>query len=624
MESILKSLVSRQSRRPGVGARLFVQSCVLAGCDYCPSELNGVGLVTAFKLVRDNAHRSAADRFHKILKSLSKKARGNINLVEYEELLSKSEAVFFYHPVLDLNSKTIIPLMSLQTEEAVAETDLQIVADARPSLYRFDGDWSFLGDMTKHALVALANLKRGDDETIDTNVPLQEIVVKKKLVAKVYDGGVAAVSEVIEKSSKPKANPINPYAIHKRPRTDGREPLSTIGATTKVPSQQQSSGTNRFSNFTHKVSSTRSIQQQQQIATASAPTAGLSMYNTNRQDPRFVKRDFNNPKSYAKLQQENKDSIRSKSRGSSRSSSEQRRANIATNSSLRNQHAAEDSTTHRPSTQSYSVAPPPHMEQNIFADQEASSFCYSEVDPAQVDTRSSLAGLFHGRRDEIYDLTDAVDQRQEMDYAESREKEPRYEDEADSMPYGNPDFAADAHVNHTDLSVDQQSIRRVTLEDAASDTLYKEFDAVASRNMNAPSHANTYDSDVEERKVQTSKYFADGANHLHPRYPLSGTHEANAPSLYRAEDTIDEFAEASPPGPLFAMNANSPYSNDNLSLSSCEDIGSPPSQYKTHSGLGNAFNYGQTETASQEVIQDDLISRTGQQQLAPISSSVNV
>jgi hypothetical protein len=621
LESILKSLVSRQSRRSSVGARLFVQSCVLAGCDYCPSKLNGVGLVTAFKLIRDNAHRSAADRFNKVLKSLSKKARGNINLVEYEELLSKSEAVFYYHPVLDLNSKNIFPLMSLHTEEAVAETDLQITADSHPSLCRFNGDWSFLGDMTKHGLVAPANLKEGDDETVDTHVPLPEIVVKKKPsskpVATVYDGGVAAVSEMIKKTGQPKPNPINPYVIQKkRPRPDGREPLSTIGATTKG------------NHFSHKAgsrakSSTRSIQQQQKTMVP-APYAGLSEYSTNRQDPRFVKRDFNNPKSYAKLQKEEKASKRSKSL---RSSDEQQHANVDENASLRNVDRSKDTSSHEPSTQSYFVAPPRHMEQNIFPEQEATSFCYSEVDHPQVEARNS-AGMFHGRHDEIYDLN----HRQEVEYAESRGNEPRYEDEIDFMPYGNSDFAPDAHVKHTDLSVGQQSIRRVTLEDAASDALYKEFDAAASRSINVSSHANEYERGVEEKREQTSKYFANGANLSHSRYPLSGAHETNTSSLYHSDDAIDEFAETSfaptfstarEPGPLFAIKTNNScrensYSNDNLSLSSCEDIGSPPSRLKTRSGFGNALSYSWAGMALQEEIQDNLISRTGVQELAPI------
>lgn len=44
LEALLYNLASREARRPGFGVRLFCQACVLAGCDYAPNSLPGVGL----------------------------------------------------------------------------------------------------------------------------------------------------------------------------------------------------------------------------------------------------------------------------------------------------------------------------------------------------------------------------------------------------------------------------------------------------------------------------------------------------------------------------------------------------------------------------------------------------
>jgi exonuclease-1 len=44
LEGLLLNFASREARRSGFGVRLFVQGCVLAGCDYAPNTLPGVGL----------------------------------------------------------------------------------------------------------------------------------------------------------------------------------------------------------------------------------------------------------------------------------------------------------------------------------------------------------------------------------------------------------------------------------------------------------------------------------------------------------------------------------------------------------------------------------------------------
>lgn len=89
LELLLKNLGSRQARRPGFGVRLFVQACVLAGCDYAPNNLSGVGLVSAFKLIRDIAFRNDSVRFAKALESLPRKAKQGIDIKEYGTFCSR-------------------------------------------------------------------------------------------------------------------------------------------------------------------------------------------------------------------------------------------------------------------------------------------------------------------------------------------------------------------------------------------------------------------------------------------------------------------------------------------------------------------------------------------------------
>jgi len=137
----LRAMFTREHRQPGSGARLFIQSCILAGCDYAPSRLSGVGIVSAFKMIIENSHREPGSRFSHVLKNIPKEKiltdvdEDNVNLnimqVEgqnrsrphdlYEELLSKSEAVFYYHYVLHLKSRDIAPFMTLK--DSAEKTD---------------------------------------------------------------------------------------------------------------------------------------------------------------------------------------------------------------------------------------------------------------------------------------------------------------------------------------------------------------------------------------------------------------------------------------------------------------------------------------------------------------------
>lgn len=152
LEPYLQAFATRQMRNAGAGVRLFVQACVLAGCDYSPNQLSGFGIVSSFREVRNSVYRPPEQRFHYILqqKSFQNKA-GSHNQQDttegdYETLLTKSEAVFYYHPVRDIQTGRIV---NLTDHPDVDEADG--VQQQRPNLQqRFGSDWtSFLGSLTE-------------------------------------------------------------------------------------------------------------------------------------------------------------------------------------------------------------------------------------------------------------------------------------------------------------------------------------------------------------------------------------------------------------------------------------------------------------------------------------------
>ncbi|KAL3774695.1 hypothetical protein ACHAW5_003767 [Stephanodiscus triporus] len=170
--SVLRSIARRERADPGSGVRLFVQACVLSGCDYAPNRLSKVGPVTAFRLAMDASHRDPGERFGRILRNLpagsgivvapgpstssgdgdSDDGGGaspgkeddddddNANedgdpppppppdadrdaRAEYEELLSKSEAVFYYHLVRDSSTGNICPLVGHRRSSGGGDDD---------------------------------------------------------------------------------------------------------------------------------------------------------------------------------------------------------------------------------------------------------------------------------------------------------------------------------------------------------------------------------------------------------------------------------------------------------------------------------------------------------------------
>jgi len=134
LEPFIEAFALRENREKGLGVRLFVQACVLAGCDYAPNELTGVGTVTAFKHIRNCIHRQSSTRFEHALRL----AKGYTD--QYELLLSQSESIFYYHPVRCIVTNEVVYLNEPKVHESAASSHL-------PCMDRFGSNWaSFLGE----------------------------------------------------------------------------------------------------------------------------------------------------------------------------------------------------------------------------------------------------------------------------------------------------------------------------------------------------------------------------------------------------------------------------------------------------------------------------------------------
>lgn len=163
----LRAFANREVSNPGAGVRLFVQACVLSGCDYVANNLSKIGPIGAFKLVKENAHRDPSVRFERILRgakisaepadkdsddevdgddffeSLVPSASDGQRKEKYEELLSQSEAVFYYHLVKEVDTDEIVPLVAHKTED---DSNKNLVGEKfKPCLKRFDSGLAFVG-----------------------------------------------------------------------------------------------------------------------------------------------------------------------------------------------------------------------------------------------------------------------------------------------------------------------------------------------------------------------------------------------------------------------------------------------------------------------------------------------
>jgi 5'-3' exonuclease len=184
MLSHLVAMSARERRQKGAGSRMFVQACVLAGCDYAPNQLAGVGLVTAFKMIKENAHRDVGARFHFLLNSFPRekflpmegigqdgdttkgiplqiKKNGLPQAIElYEILLAKSEAVFYYHHVKNMATDIAIPLLEHNTLLEEKNESGNDETKFWPCLNRFDNDLSFTGSAISTKQLGTNRLKR--------------------------------------------------------------------------------------------------------------------------------------------------------------------------------------------------------------------------------------------------------------------------------------------------------------------------------------------------------------------------------------------------------------------------------------------------------------------------------
>ena len=282
LETLLKNLATRQSRRPGFGVRLFVQACVLAGCDYAPNQLHGVGLVNAFKLVRDNAHRNDNVRFEKVLTSMPRKARADIDIKQYEVILAKSEAIFYYHLVRDATGR-IQPLLNPRFSHK-DNGDVHHFSDHFPFFERFEGDLSFLG-MAKDIPPNKAFETYLPDETaISVEEKSPESRKRSRQPVLTTQGDQTNFGKKTRAFSKL----CNPYRPTKKSKDQERLPLNV-----KSPNRRKLGG-NPFAKFTRDDEA------------SSSPESFLLKYQ-QKADIRFVKRRF--PIDKTKTQQTRMNSV---------------------------------------------------------------------------------------------------------------------------------------------------------------------------------------------------------------------------------------------------------------------------------------------------------------------------
>eukprot|EP00534_Pseudo-nitzschia_fraudulenta_P004233 CAMPEP_0201135696 /NCGR_PEP_ID=MMETSP0850-20130426/54458_1 /ASSEMBLY_ACC=CAM_ASM_000622 /TAXON_ID=183588 /ORGANISM="Pseudo-nitzschia fraudulenta, Strain WWA7" /LENGTH=805 /DNA_ID=CAMNT_0047406891 /DNA_START=1253 /DNA_END=3672 /DNA_ORIENTATION=- len=266
LELIFRRLAARQAKRRGFGVRLFVQGCILAGCDY-RKNIEGIGTTNAFKLVRDNAFRNDSVRFRKILDSLPKKTKEKIDIDNYEEILAKSEAIFFYHPVLHTDGN-VKPLLTprLSPDECGDEHHF---TDHYPFMSRFQGDWSFLGTIRSGPDTSVADTSstREEHQPLEVVEPTKDRVDSSSLPTKKRD------LTRLSSSTRPKII-HNPY---KKAKSHGAKesPLSSL----------EDRNINTYTNPGNNISS--QMQPKAQTKKAGDITKFLS-----KPDPRYARRSF--------------------------------------------------------------------------------------------------------------------------------------------------------------------------------------------------------------------------------------------------------------------------------------------------------------------------------------------
>lgn len=267
LETLLNNLGSREARKPGFGVRLFVQGCVLAGCDYAPNNLPGVGLVNAFKFIRDSAFRKNAVRFAKVLDAMPGRHRLNIDLQEYELNLARSEAIFFYHLVLHTDG-SIAPLCEIREHDPSESDSSSDPSRHFPSMERFNGDWSFLGEMKR-------TVHTPTTPKAEPPPPISEIIIQDPNSPSKRKSNLPAMFATRRKKADSTRNPY----LNSRSKITPKRPRETERMDSDPTSQSDAPlacEQNPFSKF----------------ARIGDPKNGLGSSFLKDQDPRFVKRHF--------------------------------------------------------------------------------------------------------------------------------------------------------------------------------------------------------------------------------------------------------------------------------------------------------------------------------------------
>ena len=285
--SHLNAIATRESRNAGSGARMFVQACVLSGCDYAPSRVSGVGLVTAFKMIKENIHRDPHCRFEHTLKSVSKdkfsvsddlqdsnsneKLRG-----DYEELMAKSECVFYFHRVLDQKGK-VVPLVDSKKchDSSVGASPIKMEAlDYLPKLERF-GDETFIGKLNVDGSEKLSL------EMQQKIVPAKSSKSSKLPISK-------PTSNPYEKSKVPKMNIFSYYAhnatTNLSKRASSLESSATKSSSIRAAKSDSSSRQQQFSHGNDSSSDDELDDILQPIAKCKGPSSQKSASIRNEED----------------------------------------------------------------------------------------------------------------------------------------------------------------------------------------------------------------------------------------------------------------------------------------------------------------------------------------------------
>ena len=120
----------RKNMRNTMGRRMFIQMCVLAGCDYSES-IPGVGLKTALQAIVKCKTGECSDGLSNCDSRLERvvalfEEAGKKVPVGYLQRAKRAEALFHYHPVFDLKTSVVQHFLPpvLHTSMAAEVTDL--------------------------------------------------------------------------------------------------------------------------------------------------------------------------------------------------------------------------------------------------------------------------------------------------------------------------------------------------------------------------------------------------------------------------------------------------------------------------------------------------------------------